>query len=79
MSLLGWILLFGAGSLFCLWVLRWGGADWLEGWRAGFLIPGPGTGDWSAEQIKLGVLLLWALYTPWFVAGLFVPAWRSFW
>ncbi|MEX7641199.1 hypothetical protein [Stenotrophomonas maltophilia] len=34
MSLLAWIGMFAAWSLFATWVLRWGGAAWMEGWKS---------------------------------------------
>ena len=76
MGLGSWILLFAAGSMFALWVLRWGGAEWLEGWRAGVLLDWIHAGFWNAEQIKLYVILLWLLHAGWFLLGLFQPAFR---
>jgi len=71
-----WILLFAGNCLFCLWVLRWGGAEWMEGWRSGLFIDSPFSFTWSAEQIKLYVLLSWIGHAIWFVGGLFVPELR---
>lgn len=74
-----WILLFAGNCLFCLWVLRWGGAEWMEGWRSGLFIDWPFSLSWSAEQIKLYALLCWIGHAIWFAAGLFVPGLRFYW
>lgn len=71
-----WIVLFALHSAFALWVLRGGGAQWLEGSRALFFIDWVRANQWSAEQIRLYALLLWLAHAAWFVAGLLVPGWR---
>lgn len=76
MSLVFWILLFAASSLLALWVLRWGGADWMEGWKALLFVDWLYASAWNAEQIRLYFLLLWLLHAAWFAVGLFVPAAR---
>lgn len=76
MSIGGWILLFAADSLFALWVLRWGGAAWLEGWRASVLLDWIHAGFWNEEQIRLYALLLWLVHAGWFLLGLFQPSLR---
>ncbi|NTV10774.1 MAG: hypothetical protein HGA47_08355 [Zoogloea sp.] len=68
-----WMLFFTGDCLFCLWVLRWGGAEWMEGWRSEFFIGWFRSFTWSAEQIKLYVLLCWIGQSLWFLVGLFVP------
>lgn len=76
MTLLEWTLLFAAGSLLCLWVVRGGGAVWMEGWRATLFIDWVGAHAWSAGQIRLYMLVLWLAHALWFVLGLFLPAAR---
>lgn len=78
MGLFAWILLFAGNSLVILWVLRWGGAEWLEGWRAPFFVDWIYAFRWSAEQIKLYALLLWVAYAVLFTVGLLVPEFRFF-
>lgn len=74
MSLLHWFLLFAASSVFTLWVMRWGGAEWMEGWKALFFVDWP---YWSAAQIKLYFLMVWLLHALWFVIGVFAPIARA--
>lgn len=76
MSYFLWILLFAINCIFCLWVLRWGGAEWMEGGKSSIFINWLYAFNWSAEQIKLYVLLSWVGHLIWFVVGLFVKGLR---
>ena len=76
MSILAWVLLFAADCALCYWVLRLGGAAWLEGWRSLFVIDWLLAHRWTAEQIKLYFLVCWLGHLIWFAAGLFSPALR---
>ncbi len=77
MSLLDWALIHLFSALFWLWILNWGGAKWLEGWRAFFFISWFAA-RWNAEQLRLYALCLLCLQCIWFVIGVFVPSWRGF-
>ena len=77
LSLHDWIGSFVVLSLFWKWVLSWGGATWLEGWR-GFFFEGFSP-FWSAEQIRFYALLAWIGCSIWFVVGLLHPAYRFWW
>ncbi|MDH5824477.1 hypothetical protein QFW77_15995 [Luteimonas sp. RD2P54] len=77
MSLFAWCALFAGHSLFARWVLSWGGAEWMEGWKAAAFIDWIHAGFWEAEQIRLYFLLLWLLHAAWFAVGLFVPGARA--
>lgn len=78
MTLNAWIVSFAGVCLFSKWVLSWGGAEWLEGWKAFFVIDWFAA-FWSAEQIKLYVLLCWIASCIWFVIGLLHPEYRFAW
>lgn len=68
-----WILWAALSSLFWLWVLRWGGAERLEGtFASGFLVSWFAP-RWSAQGIKLFALLSPVGTLGAFVVGLFVP------
>jgi hypothetical protein len=73
-----WLLWHLVALLFALWILRWGGAERLEGTLAsGFLISyfAP---RWSADAIKFFVALGLILDIVWFLLGLIKPELRSF-
>ncbi len=76
MGSLSWTLLFAGNSLFCWWIVRKGGAEWLEGWKSLFFIDWLYSFTWSAEQIKFYALLWWLAHLIWFIGGLFNDQWR---
>lgn len=73
MSLTSWILIYGVELLFWLWILRWGGAEWLEGTFTSGLLISIFAPRWSADGIKLFALLTLIAGTIWFVIGIIVP------
>jgi hypothetical protein len=73
MPLLEWVGLFGAESLFWVWVIFWGGAERLEGtFTSGVLIDYLAP-RWTAEGIKMFAALIWLFSGVWFVWGCFSP------
>lgn len=56
MNLWLYITLYAVTSLFLKWIISWGGAKWIEGWRSFFLIDWFAL-DWTAEQIRFYALL----------------------
>ena len=77
MSIVFWCLLYALNCLFCKWVVSWGGAEKIEGWKSIFLVS-TYAARWEAEAIKLYMLVVWLLTTFGFVAGLFLPDFRTF-
>ncbi|RIX75223.1 hypothetical protein [Acidovorax cavernicola] len=76
MTLLWWIVFHAIGALFWLWILRWGGADWLEGtFLSGFLVS-TFAPRWSAEGLRMFALLMLIVCAISFVWGLFMPEMR---
>ena len=51
MSIAIWVALFVANVLFWLWVIRWGGAEWLEGRAAAGCLISVFAPQWSADGI----------------------------
>ncbi len=78
MSLTNWILFYIAELLFWLWVIRWGGAKWLEGTFTSGLLISVLAPNWSADGIKLFAWLTLIVGTIWFIIGLIVPQARIF-
>lgn len=75
MSLLWWSAIHALEAVFLLWVLRWGGADRLEGTFASgiFSTFAP---RWNAEGLRMAALILLVFCAISFVAGLVVPSLR---
>jgi hypothetical protein len=71
MSLAIWISMFGVYSIFALWVLFSGGADWLERSFVVLLLVSRRSANWSADGIKIFVGLSWLVVAFWFVVGIF--------
>lgn len=76
LSLFIWIAAHAAEALFCLWVLRWGGAERLEGTFASGFFFSNFAPRWSAEGLKMAALTLLLFCAVSFAAGLFVPGLR---
>ena len=75
-----WIAMYLLSSLFYKWVLSWGGAKTIEGWKSFFLI-GWFALDWNSEQIRLYALIGWLVTTVIFINGCFNSQFRAeyFW
>jgi hypothetical protein len=72
------IVLYLVHLLFWLWIIRWGGAEWLEGTFLSGLLIDVFAPRWSAEGIKLFGWGWLIVTTVLFVAGLFIPDFRAF-
>ena len=46
-----WVLIYLAVSLTCKWILSWGGADYIKGWKSIFFFNGTPE-DWNTEQLR---------------------------
>ena len=77
MSLAEWLLIHTASIIFWLWVLIWGGANWLMGWKSLFFIDWFAI-HWNVEQIRLYAFCILFFQIIWFLIGLFNPAYRGF-
>jgi len=75
MSTAEFVGLYLLNSLFWKWILSWGGAQWIEGWKSMVFLDWF-TWHWNAEQIRLYALVIWCFSTVFFVLGLFKPEWR---
>ncbi|WP_062477647.1 hypothetical protein [Variovorax boronicumulans] len=76
MTLLWWVVFHALDALFWLWILRWGGAAWLEGtFLSGFLVSifAP---RWGAEGLRMFALLMLVVCAISFVWGLLMPEMR---
>jgi hypothetical protein len=78
-SLLALVIVFGISSLFWAWIIFLGGADWLEGSFISAFLISVHAPQWTAEEMKAFVGLIWFFEGIWFVVGLFVPGARFMW
>ena len=77
MSLSLWFLLFILETVYCWWIIGYGGAKWIEGWKSFFMIDWFAL-DWKAEQIRLYVLIIWGFSVIWFIVGVIKPELRFY-
>ena len=69
-----WICLYIFISLICKWILSWGGADAIKGWKSIFFLDMEA--DWNKEQLRAMALLTWIGFTILFIVGLVFPEYR---
>ena len=77
MNIYQWMILYLLNCLLWKWILSWGGAKWLQGWKVLFVLEWAEQ-HWTIEQIRFYALMMWILGTIWFVLGLFFPEARFF-
>ena len=76
MSLANWVGSYAIEVLFCLWLIRWGGAERLEGtFASGFLVSWFAP-NWTSDGIKVFGWAALVAGTGWFVIGVFWPDFR---
>jgi hypothetical protein len=78
MSILMWSLLFGLHTIFAVWVVFLGGADWLEGTLLSLFVVSTTAAEWTPGGIKVIVALTWIAGLIFFVIGLFEVDARHF-
>jgi hypothetical protein len=76
MSLIAWIIAYALNMLFWLWIVRWGGAERLEGTFSSGLLISVFAPKWSAEGIKVFGYGAIIVSTIGFVLGVFFPDFR---
>ncbi|AXY55453.1 hypothetical protein CDG60_01850 [Acinetobacter chinensis] len=72
-----WVLIYLAVSLMCKWILSWGGADCIKGWKSIFFFNGSPE-EWNTEQLRAMALFLWIGFTVLFLIGLIYPEFRCY-
>ena len=63
-----WICLYIFISLTCKWILSWGGAEVIKGWKSIFFLDMEA--DWNKEQLRAMALFTWIGFTILFIVGL---------
>ena len=71
-----WICLYIFISLTCKWILSWGGADVIKGWKSIFFLDMEA--DWNKEQLRAMALFTWIGLTILFIVGLIFPEYRFY-
>ena len=77
MSTWVWVLIYLAVSLMFKWIISWGGADYIKGWKSIFFLDMESS-SWNEEQLRAMALFLWIAFTILFVIGLLYPEFRFY-
>ena len=72
-----WVLSYLAVSLTCKWIISWGGADYIKGWKSIFFLDMESS-SWNEEQLRAMALFLWIAFTILFIIGLIYPEFRFY-
>lgn len=75
MSTFLWILIYIVFSIIYKWIISWGGAKHIQGWKSIFFTDTEST-YWNVEQIRLMTIFIWVCFTVLFLIGLFYPEYR---
>lgn len=73
MTVMMWICLYAIFSLAAKWIISWGGAAYIQGWKSIFFFGVSGSEEWSKEQVIMMAWFFWIAFTAWFLIGLFNP------
>lgn len=77
MSTWVWVLIYSVVSLMFKWIISWGGADYIKGWKSIFFLDMESS-SWNEEQIRAMALFLWIAFTILFIMGLIYPEFRFY-
>lgn len=73
MSLFWWTVFHALDATLWLWILRWGGAAWLEGtFLSGFIVS-TFAPRWNAEGLRMAALIMLVFCAISFALGLLMP------
>ena len=71
-----WILIYLSLSLVCKWIISWGGASYIKGWKSIFFLDMEAS--WSEKQVRMMALFFWISFSILFVIGLIYPEFRFY-
>ena len=77
MSTWVWVLIYLAVSLMFKWIISWGGADYIKGWKSIYFLDMESS-SWNEEQLRAMALFLWIAFTILFIIGLIYPEFRFY-
>jgi len=77
MSTWVWVLIYLAVSLMFKWIISWGWADRIKGWKSIFFLDMESS-SWNEEQLRAMALFLWIAFTILFIIGLIYPEFRFY-
>lgn len=78
MSIWAWVCIYVVFSCVAKWIISWGGAAYIQGWRSIFIFSAENSEEWSKDQVIMMTWFFWIAFSIWFVIGVFNPDLRFY-
>lgn len=73
-----WILIYLLHCIITKWIISWGGAAYIQGWKTWFIFSTSQSEEWSKDQVVMMAWFFWIALTILFLIGLFNPEFRFY-
>lgn len=78
MSTALWILIYVLDCIVTKWIISWGGASYIQGWKTWFFFSASQSEEWTKDQIIMMAWFFWIVFSIVFLIGLFNPEFRFY-
>lgn len=78
MSTALWILIYALDCIVTKWIISWGGASYIQGWKTWFFFSSSQSEEWTKGQIIMMAWFFWIAFSIVFLIGLFNPEFRFY-
>ena len=78
MSTALWILIYALDCIVTKWIISWGGASYIQGWKTWFFFSSSQSEEWAKGQIIMMAWFFWIAFSIVFLIGLFNPEFRFY-
>ncbi|CAM9280114.1 MULTISPECIES: hypothetical protein [unclassified Acinetobacter] len=73
-----WILIYVLHCILTKWIISWGGAAYIRGWKTWFVFNISQSEEWTKDQVIMMAWFFWIAFTILFLIGLFNPEFRFY-
>lgn len=78
MSTALWILIYALDCIVTKWIISWGGASYIQGWKTWLFFSSFQSEEWTKGQIIMMAWFFWIAFSIIFLIGLFNPEFRFY-
>lgn len=78
MSTALWILIYVLDCIVTKWIISWGGASYIQGWKTWLFFSSFQSEEWTKGQIIMMAWFFWIAFSIVFLIGLFNPEFRFY-
>ncbi len=78
MSTALWILIYALDCIVTKWIISWGGASYIQGWKTWLFFSSFQSEEWTKGQIIMMAWFFWIAFSIVFLIGLFNPEFRFY-